>query len=197
MLQKLNGLLLAMLATSSPHLSAQSYTPKPYTSRDVAGWTIAPTEHENGACAMVIDYEGRPSTRLALAIDNSGVPGLMLLNDSWTVRADEIYRLNYQLSFGSYSDHATIGLKDGSLFTKFDKYFPDLFAKSTYLHIYKGDTVVERLSLKGSSAAVAEVRRCVAHIQREAEAINRDRRKFEDIPSNPFADQSGAAKDRH
>ncbi len=182
------AVMLAMLATSSPHLSAQSYTPKPYKSRDVAGWTIAPTEHENGACGMVIDYEGRPSTRLALAIDSSGVPSLILLNESWTVKANEIYKLNFQLSFGSYSDHATIGLEDGSLFTKFDNSFPDHFAKSTYLHIYKGDTVVERLSLKGSSAAVAEVRRCVAHIQREAEAINRDRRKFEDIPSNPFAD---------
>lgn len=189
MRSKFRGLLLFVFAITSQQVLAQSYAPKPYSSKIVGGWTIAPAVDEDGTCLMFIDYQGRYPTRLALFIDSSGLSSLMLSNDGWTIRPEEIYKLDYQLSVGSYSNHPTIGLKGGSLITRFEKSFPDHFAKSDYLNIYRDDVVVERLSLKGSSAAVAEVKRCVAHIQREAEAINRDRRKFEDIPSNPFSDR--------
>lgn len=182
------SLLFIALAVSPAQLIAQTYIPKPYYPRDVAGWTISSVGDEFGSCLMTMSYEGVPSTRLTLGIDHEGSPTLMLSNDEWTVKPDEKYRLDYFLSGGGYKDHPTLGLENGSFVTKFEKPFVEYFSKSTFLDIYRGDVLVDKLDLKGSSAAIAEVTRCVAHIQREADAINRERKKFEHIPSNPFAD---------
>lgn len=180
--------LLAALAAVPAGVFAQSYIPKPYHPREVAGWNVGPAEDEYGSCLMYMDYEGVPSTRLALLIDKFGNPSLMISNRDWTVRKDEKYKIDYEFSFGSYIEHPTLGWEDGSLYTKFGKVFVDQFSRSNYLNIYRDNVVVDQLSLRGSGAAVAETRRCVAHIQREADAINRERRKFEHIPSNPFAE---------
>lgn len=183
----LKAFLLASLAVVPTELFAQSYIPKPYHPREVAGWTVGSVEDEGGSCMMYMDYEGIPSTRLALIIDWDSNPSLMIKNRDWTVKKNEKYKIDYELSFGEYRDHPTLGWDDGGLYTKFDKNFSNHFAKSNYLNIYRDGIVIDKLSLKGSGAAVAELRRCVAHIQREADAINRERRKFDHIPSNPFA----------
>lgn len=189
MAQTARGLLLAALAITSTQLAAQSHTSNPYRPKNVAGWVISPLEDADGSCFMETSFEGHSPTELTLVINYEGVPSLIVANESWTIKNGEEYQIDYELFGGAYAKHPTLGGSGGSLVTRFEKSFVDYFSKSNYLHLIRDGVIVDRLSLKGSAAAVAEVRRCIAHIQRQADAINRERRKFEDIPANPFSDR--------
>jgi protein TonB len=65
--------------------------------------------------------------------------------------------------------------------------FVSHFASSTYLHVYKDENVIDRLDLGGSAAGVAAVQRCLVYVDGLRSAEERERKRYEDLPKDPFA----------
>jgi hypothetical protein len=66
----------------------------------------------------------------------------------------------------------------------------DTFAKSTYLHIYRGDVVVDKLSLEGSAAGRAAFERCWSYAVADDKAKTGERNRWKYIPKDPFDDDA-------
>jgi hypothetical protein len=173
--------LVAGLLASAP-ASAQDYA-----ARDVGGWTVAASK-DGGGCFLTRTYEGTGETTVLLGLDIDGANRLSVLNDNWSIKPRDRWKLTFKLTSGGYPDHPVVGMaSDGKkgFVTDFDAKFPDHFAVSKALHIYRGQVPVEQLSLDGSGAAVAELRRCVAlHAAKPATGA---RERSDRIPKDPFA----------
>lgn len=160
-----------------------------YAARNVGGWTVAASKDGNG-CFLTKTYGGDGETTLLLGLDVDGGNHLSVLNRNWSIQPQERLRLNFKLSNGGYSKQLSIGMasegKKGFV-TNFEAKFPAYFASSKALHIYRGTVPVEQLSLVGSGAAVAEVRRCVAAQRARGPMHAEDRARSSRIPKDPFA----------
>lgn len=159
-----------------------------YPVRDVGSWTVAASKDKNG-CFVTRTYEGNGGTTLLLGLDVDGSNHLSVLNDDWSIKPKDRWKLTFRLSRGGYPDHAVVGMASGGkkgFVTNFDAKFPAHFASSQALHIYRGDVPVEQLSLDGSGAAVAELRNCVA-LHAKAGAGAREPGRSDRIPRDPFA----------
>ncbi|WEK01838.1 MAG: hypothetical protein P0Y59_09235 [Candidatus Sphingomonas phytovorans] len=169
---------------ASAHASAQAYA-----MRDVEGWTVAASKDKRG-CFLTRTYEGAGGTTLLLGLDIDGSNRLSVLNDNWSIKQMDRLKLNFRLSSGGYSRQQVVGIEsDGKkgFVTNFETKFPDYFAASKALHISRGDVPVEQLSLEGSGAAVAELRRCVGMYAAKAVAGAREKGRSDQIPRDPFA----------
>jgi len=174
-------LILAVSIALTQPLHAQSYAP-----RDVAGWTVAPMDDLGGSCFITTTYEGDGKTSLSLAMNPNGEPTLIVSNENWTIEPGQKLELDYFLSVGIYEKHPSFGTIDRGFGAKFEKSFTDYFAKSSFIRIEKEGGLIDSLKLSGSGAAVIELRRCVKKVQEGAEIINNERRKLNQIPTNPF-----------
>ena len=178
-------LILAIGLLASAGACAQDYA-----IREVAGWTVTASRDGDG-CFLTRDYQGPGETTLLLGIDTDGSNRLSLLNANWSIRAKDRESLDFRLSNASFPKHLAVGIaSDGKkgFVTSFGEKFPAVFAASTFLHVFRGDVPVEQLSLRGSSAAVAELRRCVASHQGKRAPDARDRAV--PIPIDPFAPEA-------
>jgi len=160
-----------------------------YPARDVGGWTVAASKDRSG-CFVTRTYDGAGATTLLLGLDVDGGNHLSVLNQNWSIRPKDAWKLTFKLTSGGYPDHSVVGMaSDGKkgFVTNFDAKFPAHFAASKALHIYRGDVPVEQLALDGSGAAVAELRNCVAlHAAKPADGKDRNGRT-RTIPRDPFA----------
>ncbi|TGX54413.1 hypothetical protein E5A73_09020 [Sphingomonas gei] len=166
------------------HASAQDYP-----ARDIGSWTVAASKDRSG-CFLSRTYPGNGGTTLLLGLDVDGGNRLSVLNDNWSIKPRDRRKLTFKLTSGGYPNHAVIGMAtDGKrgFVTNFDGEFPQHFAGSKALHIYRGDVPVEQLDLDGSGAAVAELRNCVGiHMAAPAARAGQARRSAR-IPKDPFA----------
>lgn len=185
------ALLTGLLA--SAHAFAREYP-----ARAVGGWTVAASKDKRG-CFLTKTYEGAGGTTLLLGLDVDGGNRLSVLNDNWSIKQKDRWELSFRLSKGGYSNHAVVGMASGGkkgFVTSFEIEFPSYFAKSRALHIYRGDVPVEQLSLDGSGAAVAELRRCVDLFAAKAAGDVGEKGRSEEIPKDPFApDAQSGPKD--
>ena len=160
--------------------------------RDVGGWTVAASKDQRG-CFLTRTYGGAGATTLLLGLDIDGSNHLSVLNDNWSIKQNDQLKLNFRLSNGGYSEHPVVGMasegKKGFV-TNFETKFLSYFAASTDLRIYRGDVPVERLSLGGSGAAVAELRRCVGIYRAKTAAGAREKGRSDQIPKDPFAPEA-------
>jgi hypothetical protein len=175
-----------------------------YATHDVAGWTVAASK-DGGGCFLTKEYDRAGRTTLLLGIDADGSNHLSVLNANWSIKPRQQLELTFRLSGERYPKQFAVGMAaDGKqgFVTSFAKKFPGQFAASSALEIFRGDVPVERLSLDGSGAAVAELRICV-----EAQAANAKQAAGSDpsdsIPKDPFAPEldrkakvSGRSADR-
>ena len=158
-----------------------------YPARDIGGWTVAASKDKKG-CFVTRQYAGPGSTTLLLGLDIDGTNHLSVLNDNWSIKPKDKLKLNFRLTTGGYSDHFAVGIAaDGKkgFVTDFEEKFPVYFASSKALHISRGEVPVEQLSLDGSGAAVAEMRRCLWIHRSTAKAPEKQRASA--IPKDPFA----------
>jgi len=168
----------------SAHAFAQDYS-----ARDVGGWTVAASKDKQG-CFLTRTYDGTGRTTLLLGVDIDGGNHLSVLNDNWSIKQKDRWKLTFRLSSGGYPNHPVVGMaSDGKkgFVTNFDAKFPAHFAASKALHIYRGDVPVEQLTLEGSGAAVAELRHCVGIHAAKPAAAARETRRSGQIPRDPFA----------
>jgi hypothetical protein len=185
----LTPLLLATLVAHAP-ASAQGYA-----GRSVGEWRIAASQDGDGCFATrIFDRDGATTLLLGLSLD--GTNRLSLLNANWSIKPRDRLTLDYRLSNRRFPKQLAIGIaadrKQGFV-SSFDAKFPAQFAASTSLSVFRGEVPVERLTLEGSGAAVAEVRRCVAAANGKTGGSTRtDSTK---IPKDPFA-ESAARKRR-
>jgi hypothetical protein len=160
-----------------------------YPMRDVDGWTLAASKDKRG-CFLTKTYRGAGETTLLLGLDIDGSNHLSVLNDNWSIKQNDGLKLNFRLSNGSYSKHPVVGMasegKKGFV-TNFETKFLSYFAASKELHISRGDVPVEQLSLDGSGAAIAELRRCVGLYRAKSAVGAREKGRSDQIPKDPFA----------
>ena len=175
--------LVAGLLASAPAAAQE------YSARDVGGWTVAASKDGRG-CFLTRTYAGAGGTTLLLGLDVDGANRLSVLNQNWSIKPKDRWKLTFKLTSGGYPNHPVVGMaSDGKkgFVTDFDAKFPGHFAGSRALHIYRGEVPVEQLGLDGSGAAVAELRRCVGIQAATPAAGERETRRSDRIPKDPFA----------
>jgi len=169
--------------SASDHASARDYA-----SRDVGGWTVAASKDGKG-CFLTREYERNGGTTLLLGLDIDGTNRLSVLNANWSIKPKDQLKLNFRLSNSSYPAHFAVGMvsegKQGFV-TSFGAKFPSYFAASKALHISRGDVPVERLSLDGGDAAVAELRNCVGGQRAKPGVAGDEKERIDHIPRDPF-----------
>lgn len=167
---------------------AQAFA-RDYATRDVGGWTVAASKDGKG-CFLTKEYDRTGQTTLLLGLDTDGSNHLSVLNANWSIKPKDRLELTFRLSNGSFPKHFAIGMTTGEkqgFATSFGAKFPDHFASSRILHIFRGDVPVEKLTLEGSGAAVAELRNCVDAQRTKPTATAGERESPDSIPSDPFA----------
>lgn len=150
---------------------------------------------EKGGCIATFEYEGPGSTKTTLFRtlegDRQDLVFLTVVNYEWSAKEKQTYKLEYAFEGGVYERDA-FGVVNDSIYKGFMTAFPadeflKIYSKSPWFHIYMGDTVVDRLSLKGSTAGVALFNRCWSWVLSTERTANAERKKFEGIPRDPFA----------
>ncbi len=170
--------LLGVTATSA---SARSWP-------DTAGWTII--EGDN-YCGMSLEYEGKGDTELTVAKFLDGSALLLITNNAWSAKKDQLYDLEFYVGGDVFSGGQSRGTGETygrkGFATKFEASFFKAFAAGSGLKIYMGETLVDSLQLKGSAAAMITVDRCLMSVRAVSDAAERERRRFAHIPDDPFA----------
>lgn len=154
---------------------------------DAGGWSVVETE---GACGMSQTYEGKGESELLIWLDEDGAVGLSISNDLWSPVDGQKYEMDYFLNGTSYGGGSAVGSADGSkkgFVSRFDGTFLRDFAAGNTLVIYRGELLVDQLSLKGTAAGVAIVRRCMAAMKADKAAAERERQRLAHIVDDPFA----------
>lgn len=154
---------------------------------DAGGFEI----HEGDEfCYLWSEYQGPGESVLSLALRRDKNVMLMVLNDNWSAVVDKEYKdLSFRLDGVSYEGGAATGIlnagKRGFIQPMNSDFLPH-FVKSSYLHVYKGEKLIDRLTLEGSAAAVSAVQRCLAYVDGLRRAEERERKRYEDIEKDPF-----------
>lgn len=154
---------------------------------DAGGWSVVETD---GACGMSQTYEGKGESELLIWLDEDGAVGLSISNDLWSPVDGQKYEMDYFLNGTSYGGGSAVGSADGSkkgFLSRFDGNFLKDFAAGNTLVIYRGELLVDQLSLKGTAAGVAMVHRCMAAMKADKAAAERERQRLAHIVDDPFA----------
>lgn len=170
---------------------------------DAGGWSIVQADD---FCLMTMEFEGPGESKLVVLLHESGKLLVTDLNYDWSAKQDEKYPdVSFDIGGNVYSGTATgmefQGRKGFSVgFLSDVDTVIDEFSRAGYLHIYKGEQRIDRLSLDGSGAGLAMTRRCLAEVRRlnaasrarearEAAAEAREKARYADLPKDPFAKQ--------
>lgn len=154
---------------------------------DAGGWSIG---EASDSCGMTQVYEGKGATDLTILVYLDGNVGLMVTNADWSPTDGQKYEMDYLLNNTSYGGGAAVGVASGykkGFVAKFGGDFARDFAAGSSLRIYRGDVLVDQLSLDGTAAGMAMVRRCLAHLQSVKDAEDREKRRYAHIADDPFA----------
>jgi TonB family protein len=155
---------------------------------DAGGWSIGETDD---SCAIFDSFEGKGETELFVFLYLDGSVGTSITNTGWSPTEGQKYEMSWVLNGQSYSG-TNVGTGGKYAYrkgfvAKFDASFADDFARGSSLRIYRGDVLVDQLSLDGTAAAVAMARRCLTHIRELQAADERERQRFSHIADDPFA----------
>jgi len=173
-------------------LSALAFMAIPAAARDwpqTSGWDVFEFDDD---CAIHLTYEGKGETELTLFLNSDGSAFMAVANSAWTIEKGEKTDLTYLVNGNSYSGGPSIGVSDKydtkkAFGSKFGADFLADFAAASNLVILKEDVVVDRLSLRGSGAALAVAKRCLAKVRADIAAAAAEKRKYADIADDPFA----------
>lgn len=153
---------------------------------EVQGWSVA---NSDDACAAVKHYDGPGETTLIAFKTVDGRFSLGISNKNWSVAPGQIYDITFILDNDIYSGgesrgYEAMGLKGFK--TVFGAGFEKSFIASRALTIFLKTTLIDKLSLRGSSAAVMQVNRCLEGMRLEEAAAERERQRWSKIPVDPF-----------
>lgn len=164
-----------------------------YATREVGAWTVAASRDGKG-CFLTREYDRAGRTTLLLGLEVDGTNHLTVLNANWSIKPKDRLELTFRLAKASFPKHFAVGMASGGkqgFVTDFGAKFPADFAASSTLQIFRGNVPVERLSLDGSGAAVAELRRCVEGQRGKPAGGAREKEPSNGIPIDPFSAGAG------
>lgn len=151
------------------------------------GWMIVATDD---GCMVSMDFEGPGETTFSLHQEADGGRVLATVqNLNWSAKAGEVYQVGiYADGYGYKGPGAgfTAHGKRGFV-TRVGTDFIDMFAKGSTLYVKLEETEIDRLSLDGSAVAVESMKRCMRGVIAEFAAEERERKRFEHLPKDPFA----------
>lgn len=154
--------------------------------QEIEGWSVI---KEDGGCSIQMEYEGPGASKLTFGKTEDHGIGVMIMNYKWSAQDGEKYETHFALDGTVYSGTA-IGVSDsiwkGFLILMEDD-FEQHLARGSSLHVYLGETRIDQLSLDGSAAAISAMNRCYARVMREKAAERAEKRKWEHLPEDPFA----------
>jgi protein TonB len=183
---RLSTLALPAVAMSIAQPATARYWPA------TAGWDVVEGED---FCAIHLEYEGKGETELSLGLEADGQVFLMLSNAAWSIKKGDKSDMDFYLNGKAYGGGTAYGIGEigdkPGFGTNFGQEFLRDFAAAPSIAIYKGETLVDRLKLTGSGAALAVAKRCLAAVMRDKAAAEAEKRKFEDIADDPFAKPPG------
>lgn len=186
---------MKVIVTTLLLLSGTQAVASPQNWGSVKGWDVF--EADDGSyCGMVMSYEGKGSTNLSYAIEIEGSVLIAVTNYGWSTEKSKTYDLSFEFDKYTY-DVVGVGLNDAvpkgfgiGLDAESGPKITSEFSGSSGFRILMGDQVVDDLSLKGTSEALARVKACVTKIRREADAAVREKARLAHIPDDPFTKTS-------
>ncbi|MCD2324994.1 energy transducer TonB [Sphingomonas sp. IC-56] len=159
---------------------------------ETAGWDIV---EGDDFCLMHMEYEGPGDSSLAIALYQDGRVLISDVNYGWSAEKEQIYpEVSFALNGESYTGAAVgveiLGKKGFAM--KFGGEILADIAAAQAVRVYKGDTLIDRLSLGGSSSALAMTKRCLAAVRTAHADAERERKRWADLPKDPFAGETGS-----
>lgn len=159
-----------------------------------AGWDIV---EGDTFCGMMMDYDGKGSTQLLIGKNLDGSATVIVTNYGWSAQKGEKYDLSFHLDQHVFGPGKALGTGESyerkGFIARFGTDFFPALASASGFKAYLGETVVDNLSLRGSSAALAKVDQCLASVRAVTAAAERERQRFAYIPDDPFAGKSTTA----
>lgn len=166
---------------------------------NINGWSVYSSWNQ---CTLSTTFEGPGSTRFFLLTEPDEPSVLSISNSQWQSIEDKKPYPAVMFFDGKGVEAKLTGLneKDGAFEPGFTLYarsedtdwLLDQLARSKNLSFYREGTLIDSLSLGGSSAAVAELRRCLSsskHAIEASEAANREYdRRWKRLTGDPFAE---------
>ncbi|PZQ56249.1 MAG: hypothetical protein DI555_06445 [Novosphingobium pentaromativorans] len=154
---------------------------------ETSGWSI---RGDVTGCSMSMQFDGPGETALSLSKTLDGEVSITLTNTNWSTVRGQSYDLTYFFGGEAVSSSRSEGIVASTVRRGFKATFTDVeqaFAKSADLVVLKPGSIVDRLTLTGSSAALEQLNRCLLEIadRRLVSAI--EEVKFADIARDPFA----------
>jgi TonB family protein len=171
------------------------------------GYDVAARESaslkDRGFCIMREEFEGPGDTRLDLIrkVDDPEFIYVALSNYNWSAKKNAEYP-DFEYRFNdSFYERTVFGLEDG-IHKGFLAAFPysdfmPTFAKSKSLHVYRKETVVDKLTLAGSAAAKAAFERCWTYLVADDQAKQREWNRWNHIPRDPFSTPTDRTNERN
>lgn len=153
---------------------------------EVQGWSII---KEDVGCSMQMEYEGPGSSRLMFGRTEEHGIGVVITNYNWTAQKDESYDINFLINDTVYSGTG-IGTSNGmwkGFVILMEEDFEQHLAQAPEIVVFLGQKKIDQLDLTGSSAAINAMNRCYAGVIREREAERAEKRKWNHLPKDPFA----------
>ncbi|MDZ3831343.1 MAG: energy transducer TonB [Sphingopyxis sp.] len=155
---------------------------------ETAGWTVFEGDDH---CGVTMEYEGKGSSELSVGVNVDGGVIALLTNTGWSTSETESYEISWVLGDREYTGTSkgfgkSYEMRKG-FGGKFGPEFLDDFAKASSLHVYRGEMLIDQLSLSGSGAATAMARRCLQTIKTRLAAEEKERQRFSHIADDPFA----------
>lgn len=183
---------LCLLALGTSLLLSGAASAQDYATRNLGLWTVSASGDRKG-CLLTRTYQGPGETTLLLGLDADNSNRLTIINANWSIREKDQLRLNFVLSHAAFPRHLAIGIEASGkrgFAAQFGAAFPTTFATSSFLHIQRDKVPVDELDLNGSSAAVAELRKCVDLYRRTPARVDSRTRQDSRIPIDPFAPEA-------
>jgi TonB family protein len=161
-----------------------------YFSANADGWKVAASGE---SCVALLEYEGPGDTELALLKEGSGTFGLLITNRDWTAQKGKIYELEFMIGERLLSGPAVGTDVNGR--KGFAAPLPvgaeQAVAAARDITIFMNKQLIRKLSLEGSSAALAQINRCHSVVRAEIAAAEREKQRWKNIPRDPFASAAG------
>lgn len=151
-----------------------------------AGWAVVGTDD---GCGMTMEFEGPGTTNLTFIKKIDGRLFLGATNSEWSARDGESYNISFGLNGSKYAGASAQGFHSSGqngFISSFAPGFERDFRAGTGLTIYLDDTRIDDLSLSGTNAAMDVVNRCLAGLRAELAATAREKRRWSDLPKDPF-----------
>ena len=174
-------LALFLATLPSQALASESYG-------RVAGWEIV---QDDQSCGIFMEYEGPGQTRFLFLKTVEGRSAISVENSGWSAVEGIPYDVGFVLNGSSYGGGKARGSdsSDGhrGFVSVVDNNFERDLAKGSTLHIILQDKEIDRLSLRGTSAAIDLLNRCLNGVKSRIAAAEKEKRRWSDLPKDPFA----------